>query len=266
MCSEIPVQKTFSRTFYSQSGSGPLRPRPHQQQQGATLHHAGATFSAKPNINGGADAGSKYYQYSVTRGSFQPTVNGNEDGPASKTNYLPSSEAPVCEHFLRNMCKYGDSCYKQHPANLNYGATFADVKLGVHQSEKPESVSSKSSKKSSTICTFFVRGACKNGDECRFIHESPVRPSPPVIKQPILPPVQAQTVQPSVQVSVNSVRELPPVCEHYKRGTCKYGDSCFKQHIDVPLLKQVWIQLINQCVLTFVLTIKAYNVSGPCKC
>ncbi|KAK4136674.1 hypothetical protein BT67DRAFT_339954, partial [Trichocladium antarcticum] len=78
----------------------------------------------------------------------------------------------VCKHWLRGLCKKGESCEFLHEYNLR---------------KMPE-------------CNFFVRnGYCSNGDECLYLH-----------------------IDPSSR--------LPP-CPHYERGFCPLGPRCDKKHV-----------------------------------
>ncbi|KAK1830346.1 hypothetical protein QBC39DRAFT_331684 [Podospora conica] len=78
----------------------------------------------------------------------------------------------VCKHWLRGLCKKGESCEFLHEYNLR---------------KMPE-------------CNFFVRnGYCSNGDECLYLHVDPQS-------------------------------RLPP-CPHYERGFCPLGPTCDKRHV-----------------------------------
>ncbi|KAK3935923.1 hypothetical protein QBC46DRAFT_297192 [Diplogelasinospora grovesii] len=79
----------------------------------------------------------------------------------------------VCKHWLRGLCKKGESCEFLHEYNLR---------------KMPE-------------CNFFVRnGYCSNGDECLYLHIDPQS-------------------------------KLPP-CPHYdNRGFCPLGPRCDKKHV-----------------------------------
>ncbi|KAK3394602.1 hypothetical protein B0H63DRAFT_506282 [Podospora didyma] len=78
----------------------------------------------------------------------------------------------VCKHWLRGLCKKGESCEFLHEYNLR---------------KMPE-------------CNFFVRnGYCSNGDECLYLHIDPQS-------------------------------KLPP-CPHYDRGFCPLGPRCDKKHV-----------------------------------
>jgi cleavage and polyadenylation specificity factor subunit 4 len=82
----------------------------------------------------------------------------------------------VCKHWLRGLCKKGESCEFLHEYNLR---------------KMPE-------------CNFFVRnGYCSNGDECLYLHVDPES-------------------------------RLPP-CPHYDRGFCPLGPRCEKKHVRRPL-------------------------------
>ncbi|KAJ9151763.1 mRNA 3'-end-processing protein yth-1 [Pleurostoma richardsiae] len=78
----------------------------------------------------------------------------------------------VCKHWLRGLCKKGESCEFLHEYNLR---------------KMPE-------------CNFFVRnGYCSNGDECLYLHIDPQS-------------------------------KLPP-CPHYDMGFCPLGPRCAKKHV-----------------------------------
>ena len=102
------------------------------------------------------------------------------DRPATTTTTNPSHTREggggfgslVCKHWLRGLCKKGESCEFLHEYNLR---------------KMPE-------------CNFFVRnGYCSNGDECLYLH-----------------------IDPSSR--------LPP-CPHYERGFCPLGARCDKKHV-----------------------------------
>jgi len=94
------------------------------------------------------------------------STNTREGGGGGSFNSL------VCKHWLRGLCKKGESCEFLHEYNLR---------------KMPE-------------CNFFVRnGYCSNGDECLYLHVDPLS-------------------------------KLPP-CPHYDRGFCPLGPACAKRHL-----------------------------------
>ncbi len=96
-------------------------------------------------------------------------ANGGGGGNSNNTGGFNSL---VCKHWLRGLCKKGESCEFLHEYNLR---------------KMPE-------------CNFFVRnGYCSNGDECLYLHIDPLS-------------------------------KLPP-CPHYERGFCELGPRCAKKHV-----------------------------------
>ncbi|CAN8100853.1 unnamed protein product [Discula destructiva] len=84
----------------------------------------------------------------------------------------------VCKHWLRGLCKKGETCEFLHEFNLR---------------KMPE-------------CNFFLRnGFCSNGDECLYLHIDPQS-------------------------------KLPP-CPHYDRGFCPLGPRCAKKHVRKKMCK-----------------------------
>ncbi|KAK2073921.1 hypothetical protein P8C59_008160 [Phyllachora maydis] len=78
----------------------------------------------------------------------------------------------VCKHWLRGLCKKGDTCEFLHEYNLR---------------RMPE-------------CSFFAqKGYCSNGDECLYLHIDPLSKVAP--------------------------------CPHYERGFCPLGPRCDKRHV-----------------------------------
>ncbi|KAK1777432.1 hypothetical protein QBC45DRAFT_416892 [Copromyces sp. CBS 386.78] len=102
----------------------------------------------------------------VTTGTTGSSNTGHGGG-----NFSGGFGSLVCKHWLRGLCKKGESCEFLHEYNLR---------------KMPE-------------CNFFVRnGYCSNGDECLYLHIDPLS-------------------------------RLPP-CPHYERGFCPLGPRCDKKH------------------------------------
>ncbi|KXX77443.1 mRNA 3'-end-processing protein yth-1 [Madurella mycetomatis] len=103
---------------------------------------------------------------STSSSNTQQTNNARDGGGGGGFGSL------VCKHWLRGLCKKGESCEFLHEYNLR---------------KMPE-------------CNFFVRnGYCSNGDECLYLHIDPLS-------------------------------RLPP-CPHYDRGFCPLGPRCDKKHV-----------------------------------
>ena len=141
-------------------GSG--RPTSHLASRLLTHTSPSYTFTFTPFLQ-------RTYQHSLA----------SDRAPGSSTNPSNPREGGgggfgslVCKHWLRGLCKKGESCEFLHEYNLR---------------KMPE-------------CNFFVRnGYCSNGDECLYLH-----------------------IDPSSR--------LPP-CPHYERGFCPLGSRCDKKHV-----------------------------------
>lgn len=115
----------------------------------------------KAYINGHCPLGTRCSERHVS----VPNSGGKQDG-GHPFNSL------VCKHWLRGLCKKGESCEFLHEFNLR---------------KMPE-------------CNFFLRnGFCSNGDECLYLHIDPQS-------------------------------KLPP-CPHYDQGFCPLGPRCAKKHV-----------------------------------
>ncbi|ETS82014.1 hypothetical protein PFICI_07016 [Pestalotiopsis fici W106-1] len=108
---------------------------------------------------------------------------------ASSTN--ASYNSLVCKHWLRALCKKGESCEFLHEYNLR---------------KMPE-------------CNFFVRnGYCSNGDECLYLHIDPQSKLPPC------PHYDMGFCPLGPNCSKKHVRRT--LCPYYLAGFCPDGKQC----------------------------------------
>ncbi|KAI0121232.1 mRNA 3'-end-processing protein yth-1 [Xylariales sp. AK1849] len=108
---------------------------------------------------------------------------------ASATN--SSYNSLVCKHWLRALCKKGESCEFLHEYNLR---------------KMPE-------------CNFFVRnGYCSNGDECLYLHPDPLSKLPPC------PHYDRGFCPLGPNCSKKHVRRK--LCPYYLAGFCPDGKAC----------------------------------------
>ncbi|KAI4600949.1 RNA-binding component of cleavage and polyadenylation factor [Pestalotiopsis sp. 9143b] len=108
---------------------------------------------------------------------------------ASSTN--ASYNSLVCKHWLRALCKKGESCEFLHEYNLR---------------KMPE-------------CNFFVRnGYCSNGDECLYLHIDPQSKLPPC------PHYDMGFCPLGPNCSKKHVRRA--LCPYYLAGFCPDGKQC----------------------------------------
>lgn len=126
---------------------------------------------------------------------------------ASTTN--ASYNSLVCKHWLRALCKKGESCEFLHEYNLR---------------KMPE-------------CNFFVRnGYCSNGDECLYLHIDPLSKLPPC------PHYDRGFCPLGPSCSKKHVRRT--LCPYYLAGFCPDGKACkegaharWEKNLEKPVAK-----------------------------
>jgi len=100
---------------------------------------------------------------------------------------------------MNGRCPLGNSCPDKHPA--------------------------KSTQYNNLICKHWMRGLCKKGETCEFLHEYNLRKMPECNRQPICPAGDEcpyQHTDPAFK---------RPSCPHYERGFCPLGPICANRHI-----------------------------------
>ncbi|KAL8305502.1 hypothetical protein RB597_003702 [Gaeumannomyces tritici] len=116
--------------------------------------------------------GTRCLERHVADPSLPDNLTGGGGGGRGKRGDGPAFNSMVCKHWLRGLCKKGDSCEFLHEYNLR---------------KMPE-------------CNFYLRhGFCQNGEECMYLHIDPQS-------------------------------KLPP-CPHYDQGFCPLGPRCAKKHV-----------------------------------
>ncbi|KAH8655173.1 hypothetical protein BX600DRAFT_469230 [Xylariales sp. PMI_506] len=128
-----------------------------------------------------------------TTGSCQLGANcpDRHVAPAAAAANNASYNSLVCKHWLRALCKKGESCEFLHEYNLR---------------KMPE-------------CNFFVRnGYCSNGDECLYLHIDPMSKLPPC------PHYDRGFCPLGPNCSKKHVRRQ--LCPYYLAGFCPDGKTC----------------------------------------
>jgi len=94
--------------------------------------------------------------------------------PSSAARPVVDRGGPVrnvpCKFFAKGFCEMGENCRFRHPGA---GKPVPPPRRAAR--EPPRARGSKGSKggkdsRSKTVCIFWERGACKNGEKCRFLH------------------------------------------------------------------------------------------------
>ncbi|KAI1850915.1 hypothetical protein JX265_007240 [Neoarthrinium moseri] len=134
-------------------------------------------------------------------------ISGPAAAAANSNN--ASYNSLVCKHWLRALCKKGESCEFLHEYNLR---------------KMPE-------------CNFFVRnGYCSNGDECLYLHIDPQSRLPPC------PHYDRGFCPLGPECSKKHVRRT--LCPYYLAGFCPDGKQCkegahakWEKNLDRPIPK-----------------------------
>lgn len=234
VCMEEPERKTFSRTYYNSTNSA------HEPSN--------ETFPETKQFRD-SRAVCRFFTAGICTKGVDCSF---------------SHELPVCQHFLKNSCIYGDECWKLHPKaekaahkviekkvaqvptkhsdNYNssqrgpcpfydegyckYGSKCYNVHKKANIAPKVKKTNAVIEDQKTVICEHFQRGVCAYGDECWKVHE---QPEAVMVKERKV--VKEEIPAPSEE------KDDVPVCEHFQKGSCAYGDTCFKKHIKMPLFK-----------------------------
>ena len=125
-----------------------------------------------------------------------------------ETETAPSSSC-VCRDFLRNVCRRGDRCRFQHPADPT--SARRDVIAAVHH-------------RPLVFCHDFQNATgCKRGTSCRFAHCT--REEEATYRRTGLLPVHVQRkLALDLAIAKSLLRGETPVCLDYiKAGGCRYA-------------------------------------------
>lgn len=111
-----------------------------------------------------------------------------------------SPARPYCKAFREGFCPLGNACPDKHPV--------------THSTNN-------------LVCKHWLKGLCKKGDQCDFLHEYNIR-------------MRAECTHHSRGYCVSGDdcnylhldpwTRLPP-CPHYEKGFCPLGPNCGKKHI-----------------------------------
>jgi len=97
---------------------------------------------------------------------------------------------------------------------------------------------SKRRKKGSVICTYWLRGLCQKGEDCKFLHEYDLS------KMPICQFWSKYgdcTNGEKCQFRHISPEDERKECEWYNRGNCKWGSQCYHKHVRKKLCENYYL-------------------------
>lgn len=122
------------------------------------------------------------------------------------------SEVPVCETFASTgQCPLGRRCPKRHPTPTQYPPQH-------HYGRNNDNY----------VCKHWLKGLCKKGDECDYLHEYNLRKMSEC--QFYNQNGYCQNGDECLYVHVKEDSKLP-LCEDYNAGFCEKGPRCGKRHV-----------------------------------
>ncbi|KAJ9302370.1 hypothetical protein DTO271G3_1236 [Paecilomyces variotii] len=128
-----------------------------------------------------------------------------------------ASDVPVCKAYKEGHCPLGPTCPDRHPTPSR-----------VTTSTTTASGLAPSSTHGSLVCKHFLKGLCKKGFKCEYLHEYNLRRMPEC--QSFSRSGYCPNGDDCLYQHVRPEAKLPP-CEHYDRGFCPLGPLCAKRHI-----------------------------------
>lgn len=164
----------------------------------------------------------------VSHAAAQILSTDNERDPSyDEFSFLPflrqnfsfglASDVPVCKAYSEGHCPLGPACPDRHPTPSR-----------VTTSTTTASGLAPSTTHGSLVCKHFLKGLCKKGLKCEYLHEYNLRRMPEC--QSFSRSGYCPNGDDCLYQHVREQARLPP-CEHYDRGYCQLGPLCAKRHV-----------------------------------
>ncbi|KAL6837017.1 hypothetical protein V8C40DRAFT_260058 [Trichoderma camerunense] len=120
-------------------------------------------------------------------------------------------DRPVCKAFQSGSCPNGTRCSERH------------VSDGRSRDQQQPSGGL-----NSLVCKHWLRGLCKKGEHCEFLHEYNLRKMPEC--NFFMRNGYCSNGEECLYLHVDPLSKLPP-CPHYDMGFCPLGPLCSKKHV-----------------------------------
>ncbi|KAH8179446.1 torus domain-containing protein [Sarocladium implicatum] len=121
-------------------------------------------------------------------------------------------DRPICRAFNTGHCPNGTRCSERH---------VPDPKLG-----NDSAATKREGGLNSLVCKHWLRGLCKKGEQCEFLHEYNLRKMPEC--NFFLNNGFCSNGEECLYVHTTTSKLLP--CPHYDMGFCPLGPLCSKKH------------------------------------
>ncbi|MCJ1437520.1 RNA-binding component of cleavage and polyadenylation factor [Xylographa pallens] len=114
---------------------------------------------------------------------------------------------PYCKAFREGHCPLGHACPDKHQTTHSFN---------------------------NLVCKHWLRGLCKKGDQCEFLHEYNLRRMPEC--NHYTRSLYCPNGEECLYLHVDPATKLPP-CPHYEKGFCPMGPQCSKKHVRKTICK-----------------------------
>ncbi|KAL6887689.1 hypothetical protein HDV57DRAFT_371114 [Trichoderma longibrachiatum] len=131
---------------------------------------------------------------------------------------LPA-DRPICKAFQAGSCPNGTRCAERHVSEGR--PTRGDGGHGQHHQQPTGGLNS-------LVCKHWLRGLCKKGEHCEFLHEYNLRKMPEC--NFFMRNGYCSNGEECLYLHVDPLSKLPP-CPHYDMGFCPLGPVCSKKHV-----------------------------------
>lgn len=127
-------------------------------------------------------------------------------------------DRPACKAYLQGHCPEGSKCPNKHHVSSSYNKY---VYSPCKKTALPQA------NNTSLVCKHWLRGLCKKGESCEFLHEYNLRRMPECSYY-----ARTQTCSNGddclyLHIDPEAKR---PSCPHYDRGFCPLGPHCALKH------------------------------------
>lgn len=125
-----------------------------------------------------------------------------------------AADVPVCKAYQEGHCPLGPMCSERHP-------TPSRIATSTSPAIAP------SSTHGTLVCKHYLKGLCKKGLKCEYLHEYNLRRMPEC--QSFSRNGYCPNGDDCLYQHVPEEAKIPQ-CEHYDKGFCPLGPRCAKRH------------------------------------
>lgn len=143
--------------------------------------------------------------------SFTPFLRQN-------FHHALASDVPVCNAYREGLCPRGPTCPERHPAPSRLSTATSPATTGPISGH------------GTLVCKHFLKGLCKKGIKCEYLHEYNLRALPECQMFVRSGRLSCQNGEDCLYQHAPEEKRRPR-CEHYDQGFCPLGPRCAKKHV-----------------------------------